>query len=56
MASYNSHDRSKNFKNMKAKPTIYMVVLIIVVAIISITKAANLLKTSTKTVIIRIKI
>ena len=51
MMSYNSHDRLKNIKNTKIKPTFYMVILIIVVTIILMTKATTLLKTATKSVI-----
>ena len=50
MASYNIYYRSKNIKNIKIKPTIYMVMLIIVATTI-MTKAITLLKATTKTVI-----
>ena len=53
MASYNIYYRSKNIKNIKIKPTIYMVMLIIVATTI-MTKAITLLKAATKTVIIMI--
>ena len=49
--SYNSNDRSKNVKNSKIRPRIYMVILIIVVTIIIMAKAITLIKTATKTVI-----
>ena len=51
MASYNIYYRSKNIKNTKIKPTIYMVMLIIKATTI-MTKAITLLKAATKTVII----
>ena len=56
MTSYNNNDRSKNIKNTKIKPTMYMaiiivVLLIIVVTIIIMRKAITLMKTATKTVI-----
>ena len=51
MTSYNSNGRSKNIKNTKIKPTIYMVILIVVTMII-MTKTITLMKTATKTVII----
>ena len=41
----------KNIKNNKAKPRIYMVILIIVLNIIIVTKAITLMKRATKTVI-----
>ena len=50
MASYNIYYRSKNIKNTKIKPTIYMVMLIIKATTI-MTKAITLLKAATKTVI-----
>ena len=50
MTSYKSHDRSKNIKSTKIKPTIYMIIQIIVVIIILMTKAMTLLKRATKTV------
>ena len=49
MTSYNSNDRSKNVKNSKIKPRIYMVILIVVATIIIMTKAITLMKTATKT-------
>ena len=51
MASYNIYYRSKNIKNTKIKPTIYMVMLIIKATTI-MTKAITLLKAAIKTVII----
>ena len=49
MTSYNNNDRSKNVKNSKIKPRIYMVILIVVATIIIMTKAITLMKTATKT-------
>ena len=51
MTSCNSHDRSKNIKNMKIKPTIYMVILMIVVTTILMTKPITLLKTVIRIII-----
>ena len=51
MMSYNNNERSKNFKNTKVKPTIYTVILIIVVTLIKMTKSMTLTKTATKTVL-----
>ena len=51
MMSYNNNERSKNLKNTKVKPTIYMVILIIVVTLIKMTKSMTLTKTATKTVL-----
>ena len=47
--TYNSNDRSKISKT--PKPRNYMVILIIVVAIIIMTKAITLTKTAIKTVV-----
>ena len=49
--SYNNNERSKNFKNTKVKPKIYMVILIIVVTLIKMTKLMTLTKTATETVL-----
>ena len=49
MTSYNNNDRSKNVKNNKIKPRIYMIILIVVATIIIMTKAITLMKTATKT-------
>ena len=49
MTSYNNNDRSKNVKNSKIKPRIYMAILIVVATIIIMTKAITLMKTATKT-------
>ena len=51
MTSYNSNERQKNIKNAKKNSEIYMVILIILVAIIIMTKAKTLMKTGRKTVI-----
>ena len=51
MMSYNNNERSKNFKNTKVKPKIYMVILIIVVTLIKMTKLMTLTKTATETVL-----
>ena len=51
MTSCNSHDRSKNIKNMKTKPTIFMVILMIVVTTILMTKPTTLLKTVIRIII-----
>ena len=51
MTSYNSNERQKNIKNAKKNSGIYMVILIILVAIIIMTKAKTLMKTGRKTVI-----
>ena len=51
MTSYDNNERSKNIKNTKTEPTIYMVILIIVANILIITKAITLMITVTKTVI-----
>ena len=51
MASYNNNDRPKSIKNFKIKPTIYMVILKIVVTIITMTKTITLIKTAKKAVI-----
>ena len=50
MTSYNNNDRSKNVKNTKIKPRIYMATLIIVATIIIMTKAITLMKAATKRV------
>ena len=50
MTSCNNNDRSKNTKNTKIKPTIYMVILIILVTKTIMTKTITLMKTVTKTV------
>ena len=51
MTSYDNNERSKNIKNTKAEPTIYMVILIIVANILIITKAITLMIIVTKIVI-----
>ena len=51
MTSYDNNERSKNIKNTKTEPTIYMVILIIVANILIITKAITLMIIVTKIVI-----
>ena len=51
MTSYDNNERSKNIKNTKTEPTIYMVILIIVASILIITKAITLMIIVTKIVI-----
>ena len=51
MTSYDNNERSKNIKNTKTEPTIYMVILVIVANILIITKAITLMIIVTKIVI-----